>query len=188
MVERTKRPRELLLDELLVMRCQDGEAAALDELVGRWQRSLWAYARRLTGDDASAWDAVQEAWLGIVRGIGRLDDPARFRPWAFRILTNKCADEIRRRMRSRRLFERIDRDAEPKTRPAGAAASGRVEILKAALRLLPGEQRAILSLRYAEDFSTAEIADVLGIPEGTVKSRLHHARNRLKDIMERTKP
>ena len=66
------------IDALLVMRCQDGGADALDALVRRWQRPLWRYALGLTGRADEAWEVMQEAWLGIVRGIPGLRDPARF--------------------------------------------------------------------------------------------------------------
>jgi len=80
-----------VLDELLVLRCQDGEANAFEELVGHWQRKLLRHALHLTGDADGANDVVQEAWFAIVRGIGRIDDPARFPAWAYRIVTHKAA-------------------------------------------------------------------------------------------------
>ena len=69
-------------DELLVLRSQDGDRGALDELVNRWQGRFFRHACRLTANPDSARDAVQEAWIAIVRGLRRLDDPARFGPWA----------------------------------------------------------------------------------------------------------
>ncbi len=72
--------REQIVDELLVMDAQNGRAKAMELLASRWQERLWRYAWRLTGDTEAAWDVTQEAWLGIVRGIMRLNDPARFRP------------------------------------------------------------------------------------------------------------
>ena len=73
-------PSEQIVDEILVMDCQSGRSQALDMLVGRWQKRLWRYACRLTGDSEAAWEVTQESWLGIVRGIRRLNDPARVRP------------------------------------------------------------------------------------------------------------
>jgi RNA polymerase sigma-70 factor, ECF subfamily len=94
-------PHDRLNDELLVLRCQEGDAEAFEALVGRWQRRLWRYAWRLTGDESAAWDALQEAWIGISRGIGRLADAAAFPAWAYRIVSNKCRDSIRRDLRRR---------------------------------------------------------------------------------------
>src|SRR5688572_19363110 len=96
------------LDELLVLRCQDGDASALDELVCRWQPRLLRHAWHLTRRADAASDVTQESWLGIVRGIGRLADPAMFRAWAYRIVTHKCADWTKRRRNERRAADRVD--------------------------------------------------------------------------------
>jgi len=175
------RPEEQLADELLVMRCQDGEADAMAELVRRWQQRLWRHAYRMTGREDGAWEVAQEAWLAIVRGIGRLYDPARFRGWAYRIVTNKAANWIARRRRRR------DKQRELPADPPATGGDERTdpgEDLQAALRRLPKQRRAILSLHYLEGLTVAEIAAALSIPPGTVKSRLYHARNELKRIWE----
>ncbi|MHC4356893.1 MAG: RNA polymerase sigma factor, partial [Planctomycetota bacterium] len=88
---------EQLADEILVMDCQSGRVRAMEMLVSRWQERLWRYALRLVGDTEAAWDITQDSWLGIIRGISRLNDPARFRSWAYRIVTNKSRDWIKRR-------------------------------------------------------------------------------------------
>lgn len=87
MLEPVIKQREQILDELLVLRCQAGDRAALDLLVERWNPRLLRLARRLTqSDDAD--EVVQEAWLAIVRGVARLQDPALFPSWALRIASN----------------------------------------------------------------------------------------------------
>ncbi len=83
------------LDELLVLRCQDGDGGAMDELVRRWHGRLLRHAWHLTRREDAASDVTQDAWVGIVRGIRRLSDPAMFRVWAYRIVTHKCADWMR---------------------------------------------------------------------------------------------
>lgn len=184
-----RRTPEDIYDELLVLRCQSGEADALVELVRRWQPRLLGHAYRLTGDTHAAPDAAQEAWLAIVAGLGRLDDPARFPAWAYRIVTFKCADWTRRRQRERavrngqaHLQPAPDDRADTAERPADT-----IELLRQAMRQLSGEHHAALSLHYLDGLSVAEIAVALDIPQGTVKSRLHHARQRLKTTMERMK-
>jgi len=170
-------------DELLVLRCQEGDVRAFDELVARWQERLWRHAWRLTGDENAAWDVLQEAWIGITRGLGRLEDATAFRAWAYQIVSNKCRDWIRRESRRRRAdtaySNRVQR-LESEVPDAQRRHTG----LKEAVKCLPGRDRAILSLRYEEGFDTAEIADVLRVPEGTVKSRLHYARKRLRKILK----
>ena len=175
--------RETINDELLVLRCQEGDSKAFEELVVRWQPRLWRYARQLTGDHDAAWDTIQNAWMAIIGTIEKLEDQARFRQWAYRIVSHKCADWSRRQKRERHLsqkhaeqvFQSLNHpDVQDETDPVHRA-----------LAQLPGDVRALMTLRYLEDFSIAEIADILSIPRGTVKSRLWHARNRLKDILER---
>lgn len=176
------RSPEDIRDELLVLRCQDGDAQAMEELVARWQRRLWRHAWHLTGKEDAAWDVVQEVWMAIVRGIRRLEDPARFRPWAYRLVTNKGADWVRRQQRLRKLADDAARAVEPAAEPSsGDAGAG----LRRAFGRLPTDCRAILSLRYFQDISLGDIARILELPEGTVKSRLHHARNQLKSALER---
>ena len=89
--------RSQIEDELLVMDAQTGDRSAMEALVRRWQKRLWLHALRLTGDREAAWDVTQQAWLGIVKGLRRLRDPARFRAWAYRIISNESADWIRKK-------------------------------------------------------------------------------------------
>ena len=183
------RTSEDIQDELLVLQCQDGDGEAMKTLIRRWQPRLGRLAWRLTGEREAARDIVQDAWLAIVRGLRRLDDPARFRSWAYRIVGNKCADWTRRRIVHRAAADKLrdtveSASGDPSNR---AAAASEVDRLRAALRTLPDEQRAILSLHYLDGMGVSEIAGVLSVPRGTVKSRLHHARSRLKQTLERTK-
>jgi DNA-directed RNA polymerase specialized sigma24 family protein len=171
-------------DELLVIRCQEGDAAALAELVQRWQPRLARQAMRLTGRGDEAADVLQEAWLAIVRGIRRLDDPACFRRWAYRILTNKCADWTRRRRRERAT--QVSLVGEPAgSGPPLCPPQDDVAAIRAALRTLPRHEKAILAMFYLDSMPVRLIADALSLPEGTVKSRLYHARNHLKEVLER---
>ncbi len=172
--------RTKIADELLVIRCQEGDVAAFEQLVARWQERLWRHAWRLTEDEDAAWDALQEAWIGISRGLQRLSDPAAFPAWAYRIVGHKCRDWLRRRRRQRQLAELYRTEVQESYESAPPPH----EALKEAMAQLSGPDRAILSLRYEDAFGTAEIAVILEIPEGTVKSRLFHARKRLKHLSE----
>ena len=172
-----------LNDELLVLRCQEGDAEAFEVLVGRWQRRLWRHAWRLTGDESAAWDATQEAWIGISRGINRLADVAAFPAWAYQIISNKCRDSVRREQRRREATEMYSEWMQREEQEA-VAAQQQHNSLKEALEQLSGPDRAVLSLRYEEQFDTAEIACILGVPEGTVKSRLFYARQRVRKYLE----
>jgi RNA polymerase sigma-70 factor (ECF subfamily) len=171
-----------VLDELLVLHSQEGDADAFAALVRRYQPRLRRHAWHLTGHAEAADDAVQEAWLAVARGLRRLEDPACFRRWLYQIVTRKCADWVRARQRERRLTAL--RAAQPAT--VSAEHDETLGRLQAAMRQLPGERRALLALCYLDGLSIEEIAQVLEIPAGTVKSRLHHARQELKEILERS--
>jgi RNA polymerase sigma factor (sigma-70 family) len=181
MPERMDNARQKVIDELLVLRCQEGGRAACDLLVRRWQRRLWHYARRLTGDSDAAWDVTQETWLAILRQIRKLSDPAWFAAWAYRIVRNKCADRARKASRRRKLAEALAErqradDDPPRKAPGDNVAQ--------ALQRLPADRQELLALKYGADLNIIEIALVLGIPAGTVKSRLHTAREQLRKILE----
>ncbi len=166
-----------LKDELLILRCQTGDSAAFDELTGRWQERLWRYAFNLIGENDGAWDAVQETWIAVVKGIKKLEDLRAFPKWVYRIVSNKCADQIRTRQRQRRVEEE-SASAEDE------AVNDTVLSLEEALTRLPGVTRALLALHYSDGYDMGEIAEIFGIPEGTVKSRLSAARERLRKLME----
>ena len=185
-----RRTDEDIEDELLVLRCQAGDGEALRALVTRWQPRLGRVARHLTGDREAAGDVLQDAWLAIVRGIRRLDDPARFRTWAFRIVTNRCTDWVRRRVVRRKFASDARNAGAPMSGDDSGESDSAPEIaqLRDALTKLPEEQRTAVALHYLDGMGIAEIARVLDVPAGTVKSRLFHARERLRIAMERTEP
>jgi RNA polymerase sigma-70 factor (ECF subfamily) len=172
---------EQLVDEILVMDCQSGSSKALDLLVSRWQKRLWHYACRLTGNSEAAWEVTQESWLGIIRGIRRLNDPARFRAWAYRIVTNKSRDWIKRK--ATRTTPQTD---EPIDRPQhdGPPANETSADLQTILGRLSERNRTVLTLHYLEEIGVAEIAKILRVPKGTVKSRLHTARAEFKRLWQ----
>jgi RNA polymerase sigma-70 factor (ECF subfamily) len=170
-----------LLDALLVLRAQSGDREAMRVLVGRWDARLRTHAAHLLGDRHAGADAAQEAWLSIVRRIGRLRDPERFGPWAMRIVTNKCRD-ARRRRRARTDAALDARAGEENPSRAGDTD---LEGVRGALRALPPDQRALLSLRYAARLPLSGISVAMGLPVGTVKSRLHAARDAVRVFIDR---
>ena len=176
MISRVNRSTEQIVDEILVMDCQSGSAKALEMLVSRWQKRLWRYACHLTGDSEAAWDITQESWLGIIRGISRLNDPARFRSWAYRIVTNKTNDWIRKT----RAVKRTDVTELADHRQPEKKDTGVRELLET----LDMKKKVVLNLYYFEQLTVPEIASALRIPKGTVKSRLHKARNELKEVWQ----
>ena len=128
---------------------------------------------------------MQDTWLAIVRGINKLDDPARFRTWTYRIISNKCADWTRRRVLQRKAAMDLQNATRTEITDDNDTQS-ETDRMRNALSKLPDEQRAILSLHYLDGMNVREISRVLDVPAGTVKSRLFHARKRLKETFERT--
>ena len=158
-----------------------GDRDALDRLLRRHADRLHAVCRRVMGNDADAADALQEAMIAIVRGLPRFDGRSAFSTWAYRVATNACLDELRRR---RRRPEPV----EDETLDIGDVASGerldrigeRADIDAALGRLAP-EFRAAVVLRDLVGLDYAEIGDILGAPPGTVKSRIARGRAALAD-------
>jgi RNA polymerase sigma-70 factor (ECF subfamily) len=180
-------------DRTLAAAARAGDRGALDALLRRHQDRWWRLCRRLTGNDADARDALQEAMIAIARGIRRYDGRAAFTTWAYRVTTNACLDELRRRSRRplphAASFVGADRRDDGPAPEGPAVTDGRADIdalvdrldVDAALAGLPHEFRVAVVLRDLCDLDYAEIARVLGIPTGTVKSRIARGRATLAD-------
>lgn len=176
-------------DELLAIRCQLGEPGAFDALIARWHGPLWSYARRVTGADDAADDVVQEVWMQIVRGLPRLKAPASLRAWMFGIARRRLMDRLRRQYAAPHF---ADTDLDVFQAPDNAAIDevqlvGELEQMHDALATLPAVERDTLALFYLQELSLQEMADVLGVPIGTIKSRLFRARNQLRARLNLTR-
>jgi RNA polymerase sigma-70 factor (ECF subfamily) len=176
------RTRERVADEMLVLAAQARQVEAFERLAIRWHPRLLRYAHRLTGDSEGAREVAQEAWVAIARGLGRLEDPATFGPWALRITNRRCADWIARRQKTRRRTAVLDAAAEATTEHDSRGND--LARVRDALRRLDPDRRALMAMFYVEGLTVAEIASVLEIPAGTVKSRLYYARARLRAALE----
>lgn len=184
-------------EPLPVAAARAGDSAAWDALFRRYQLPLYAYARELLRDDQAALDVVQETFLNAVRHVVTLRDDARFGSWLFGIAHQKCQQHGRRRGREARW---LVADLPDQDREGFAAASEEpdphawlvrreqeAEFFKR-LGKLPEAQRAVLLLRFVDDFPLEEIALITGVPLGTVKSRLHHAKNAFRRLLEPASP
>ena len=179
------RESERIYDEFLVAAAVTGDQPALSRLVARWQPRLLRHAWRVLGDGARAKDMVQEAWVEILRGLARLDDVAAFPAWAFRIVTRRCQREFHRNSRAPLESENGEHD---ETAIVPESASGEfaaeLSIVMDAISSLPGPQRTALALFYIEELSVAEISVATDVPPGTVKTRLMHARRKVRALLE----
>lgn len=167
-------------DELLAIRCQLGESDAFDELVERWGKRLRGYLRRVASEDAE--DLVQDVWLRVLRGLPGLREPAKFRAWFFGIAHRALIDRLRSRYADR-VETGLEADDFGQPDPAFARDIDR-ELIDSGLATLPMPEREAVGLFYLEQLSLAEISTTLGVPEGTVKSRLYRARASLRRHFE----
>lgn len=157
----------------LVLRAQSGDREALDELLKSVQGPLYGYVLRLVGGRELAEDILQEVFVRVYRKLRWLREPKLFRPWAYRIASREA---FKRLKRERRWFERIEDEAVIDAMPAEAAeeafAPELIESLPRLLASVSPASRAVLVLHYLHDMPLGEVAEVLGVAVGTVKSRL----------------
>jgi RNA polymerase sigma-70 factor (ECF subfamily) len=177
---------EDLPDAELVARHLDGDPAAFGVLVARHRDRAWSVAMRTLGDPTEAADAVQDAFLSAFRSAAGFRAEAKFTTWLHRIVVNACVDRIRRRRPTVSLDEAVaDTLADPRDPAAGVEASG--DVAAALLRINP-DQRAAIVLVDVHGFSVAEAAEVLGVAEGTVKSRCSRGRAHLALLLGHLRP
>ena len=174
-----------IVEAYLVTCARLGDRAAQEQLVARYQTKFLRHAYRLLGDAEQAKDVVQDGWVEIVRGLPRLKDDEAFQAWAFRIITRRCAKHIAGLQRTRAIIETVSCDPTCNDCPVDEnELAADHKTVRAALAALPAKQRVAVALFYLEEMSVAEVAVALDIPVGTVKSRLMHARQKLRAALE----
>ena len=171
---------ERVYRSVLVVRCQAGDPSAFEELVGLYQPRLRYFLARMVGDDHAADDLLQEVWLDVYRGVGRLADSGAFHTWIYQIARNRALRELRKRYQPVASLEGIDVPEEEEEDFTADDA----ERVHAALAHLVPEHREVLLLRFIEGLSYEDIARVTGCQTGTVRSRIHYAKRALRRVME----
>lgn len=176
--------KEKIYYELLVLRCRLGQKDALEELVRSWEKRLFYYIRRLVDSEQDAWKVLQETWVKVLRGIKRMREPQSLPAWLYSIARRTAISHLRAKYTKQALFESDD-------------CTGKLEDHNRQLSFDNAEQvhyglgqvslphREVLTLFFLQDLSTEEIAKVLKIPIGTVKSRLYYAKSALKAVLEK---
>jgi RNA polymerase sigma-70 factor (ECF subfamily) len=171
-------------------RLRRGDADAFDALLTRYQNRLYRYLLRLTADPAAAQDLFQETWLKVITRIHRYDESRPFEPWLFRVARNLALDHLRKA--SPESLDEPSESGEPWVARLGAKGPGALEGLLAherrsqlerQLEALPALYREALTLRFEEEMTFEEIADVLSAPVSTVKSRVQRALSALRRSM-----
>ncbi|HEV3260057.1 MAG TPA: sigma-70 family RNA polymerase sigma factor [Gemmataceae bacterium] len=170
---------------LLVLRCQAGDRAAFEELVASYQQRLRYFLRKMLRDTQSADDLLQDVWIAVFRGVGRLADPAAFPAWLYQVARRQVCRALRKRRQPHYPLEEIDLAEDDREEDFSAEDAERVH---AALEQIAPEHREVLLLRFMEEMPYEDIARVIGCQVGTVRSRLHYAKHALRRVIERTVP
>lgn len=173
---------ERLYERMLVLRCQTGDEAAFEELVSRYHRRLRYYLRKMLGDAHKAEDALQDVWFDVFRKAPRLKDPDAFRAWLYRIARDRAYRLLRR---ERRMFVSLDGNVVAENGAGREFSAEDAEQIHVALDRLGPEHREILVLRFLEEMSYHEIARIVGCPVGTVRSRIHYAKQALRQFIDK---
>jgi RNA polymerase sigma-70 factor (ECF subfamily) len=183
-------------DEDLMFRYRDGEESAFAELVRRYRGKIVSTAYRVLGDAAKAEDVAQETFLRVHRNADRYRSIAKFSTWIYTIALNVARNELRNTKR-KRLVSLDAFGSDPESEPAtydipdeSALPDQQVEnaeirvLFDRAIRRLPERYRAVFVLRDVDDLPYEEIAEILKLPKGTVKSRINRARQRIRELIE----
>ena len=184
-----------LSDEALAAQACRGDDYAFAQLVRRYEAPLYRYACRMLGNAAEAEDVFQETFLRVHQHLSHYRHGSLFQPWLYNIATNQCIDRLRRR--KRRFFLSLDA-AEPGERPLGERLEGNApapdalaqahetaERIEAAIARLPLKHRTVFLMARYEQMSYDDIARALGVPTGTVKSRMNKATAAILAAMDR---
>jgi RNA polymerase sigma-70 factor (ECF subfamily) len=185
---------DLIYERLLVVRAQAGDDAAFAELVERFSPRLRYFLRKLLGperhrgrslpsDDAE--DALQDVWLDVLRALPRLSDPQALVAWLYRIARDRAFARLRKTRRHEPLPDSSTITDIPTEDDDDFSAEDAAQI-HAALDKLPAEQREVLVLRFLEDMTYEQIAAVVGVSIGTIRSRLHYGKRELAKLLEDT--
>jgi len=176
---------DLVKTQLALLMIRRGETAAFENLVDLWQRPLLYYLRRLIGSEDDAWDVLQDTWLQVVRRVNQLRQPDRFPSWLYQVARNAAATQHRRL----KVFDPLPEDNEQLAVAPSQAddliAAADARVVHQALGRLSPAHREVLTLFFLEGFSQQDIAEITGLPAGTVKSRVFHAKRALRTILEK---
>ena len=173
---------ERLYERLLVLRCQTEDEDAYRELVGRFGPRLRYYLSKLSARSDRVDDLAQDVWLDVLRQLPRLKDASAFTAWLYRIAHGKVMLEARRNGRAPITTPEVDQVAEKEERSLSPEDAARIH---AALDRLDPVHREVVVLRFLEELSYDEVAQIVGCPVGTVRSRIHYAKAALQRHLER---
>lgn len=175
--------KQAIYFELLVLRCRQGRKDALEELVRTWERRLFYYIRRLVDNEQDAWQILQETWVKVLKGMSRLEDPRSLPAWLYGIARHTAFSHLRARYTEQVFLDRHGDLSEAQAGDEGLDFEN-AEQVHYGLGRLSIQHRDVLTLFFLQDLSLEQIADVMGVPVGTVKSRLYYAKRALKAALD----
>jgi RNA polymerase sigma-70 factor (ECF subfamily) len=162
----------------------EGDVEAFGALVERYQHDYMRFAVRMLGSREDADEALQAAFVRAYRALAQCRDAARFGAWLYRIVVNECRTRARRRGRRERWFVRDEAALEQAAAPEGGDEAGVREEIQRALGRLPAEQREAFLLKYVEELSYDEMAEITGVGVSALKMRVNRACRRLRGLLE----
>ncbi len=168
-------------DTDLIRKARQGDVEAYNLLISRWEKRVYNYLLRITGDREEALDLSQDVFLKAYQNIRKLDDPGRFAPWLFRIAHNEAFSAFRKRRADREASGTPEFTADDTSTARTPVFPIELSIaVSTALSKLPAEQREAVTLKIYQGFKFEEMAEILSCPVSTVKSRLYAALDVLK--------
>lgn len=179
----TRTPEDIR-NELLVLRCRRQDAGAWDELVSQFHDRLFYFVRRMVSDEDQAFVVMQETWMQVLRSLRFLQSTDRLTPWLYTIARRMVLNHYRRDFAAADAIGAASFDDVEDDGSDPAAQMENAELIHFALSRIGLLEREVLTLYFLEEFSVGEIARILEIPEGTVKSRLARARSALRQVLE----
>jgi RNA polymerase sigma-70 factor (ECF subfamily) len=188
-------------DHAVILRCKEGDVDAFEELVRRYQKRMFNIAYRITGDNHDSAEVVQDAFVSVYRNLRNFRGEARFTTWLSTIVVNLSRNRLRQiKTRAHREMLTVDdpfetNDGAVNSEPASYEMSILEKLQNRELRqeiqecmqLLDSEFREVIVLRDMQGFSYREIADMLKVAEGTIKSRLSRARESMRNCLKKTR-
>ncbi len=174
------------MDSYWLEQCRDGDSRAIEKMVHTYQRDVYRLAISILDDPDEADDATQEVFLAALRAIDTFHERASFKTWLFSIAINTCRNRLRRQRNRGKLHQILQNlFSQAETHPEKNVMQNESDaVLWEAVRSLDDKHRIPVVLRYYHDLRVVDIATVLGVPVGTVHSRLNHARRKLRALLK----
>jgi len=176
--------KQAIYYELLVLRCRRGRRDAFEQLVRDWEKRLFYYIHKLIDDEQEAWQILQDTWVKVLVGIKKLREPRKLPSWLYTIARNTAIGHLRKKYKRQSLFE-PDANVQNVEDTVNNIAFDDAQQVHFGLRKISLHHREVLTLFFLQDLAIEEIAGVLAVPPGTVKSRLYHARQALKAVLQK---